>query len=642
MAQKSRKKQGSTEKAAKRKNPVVQKNIFAEQRGFWIAHWKEALVIILAVLAVYLRSMSYEFVLDDQIVITDNKFTKKGVDGVIDIFSNDSFTGYFGEQKDLVAGSRYRPLSLALFAVIHQFFGLNTQVYHLVNVLLYALLCLLIFRVLSLLFHERFEHVKWLAAIPFIGAVAYALHPVHTEAIANVKGCDEILAMLGAVAALYAVMRFVCQKSWVWLGVSGLCLFAGLFAKENAITFLAVIPMALYFFTQTRFKTWAIATAPAFLAAVSYVAIRYAIIGYLFSENTAEDLLNNPFLGMMPEQKAATILYTLGLYVKLLMFPYPLTHDYYPYHIPIMEWMDWRTILSALTYLALFGLAIIGTIRKQVYGFATLYFLATLSIVSNVFFPIGTFMNERFLFMPSLAFSIVFGYYAGTYMRSATSWKRITAIALTVLVIGGFAWRSWVRIPAWENTLSLNTAAIGVSSNSARANCFMGTALYQEALKVKHPGERLADMRRAEIYIDKSLAIVPDYLSANQMKSGVLAEYYRYDQDLDKLLVGFAEILERRPGVEYVAQYCEYLNKRDVDVQKLLDFYYHAGYEIIALRKQRYDYALKYLLYGYQLDPNNARINYGMGKAYIGWGDKQRSNFHLERAYQFDPSLKNQ
>jgi hypothetical protein len=385
-----------------------------------------------------------------------------------------------------------------------------------------------------------------------------------------------------------------------------------------------------------------IATVPALLAAGAYVAIRYAIIGYLFSENTSEDLLNNPFLGMMPEQKAATILYTLGLYVKLLIFPYPLTHDYYPYHIPIMEWMDWRTILSALAYLGLFGLAVIGTIRKKVYGFATLYFLATLSIVSNIFFPIGTFMNERFLFMPSLAFSIVFGYYAGTAMRSEVQWKRITAIAVTALVVAGFAWRSWVRIPAWENTLSLNTAAIGVSENSARANCFMGTALYQEALKIDHPGERLAEVRKAEIYVDKSLAIVPDYLSANQMKSGILAEYYRFDRDLDKLLIGFAGILERRPGVEYVAQYMEYLNKRDVDVQKLLDFYYHAGYEIIALRNQRYDYALKYLLYGYQLDPNNARINYGMGKAYIGWGDKQRSDFHLERAYQIDPGLRNQ
>jgi tetratricopeptide (TPR) repeat protein len=126
------------------------------------------------------------------------------------------------------------------------------------------------------------------------------------------------------------------------------------------------------------------------------------------------------------------------------------------------------------------------------------------------------------------------------------------------------------------------------------------------------------------------------------MKSGVVAEYYRFDRDLDKLLVGFAEILERRAGVEYVAQYCEYLNNRDIDVDKLLDFYYHVGYEIFAVQQKKYDYALKYLSYGYQLDPNDAKINFGMGKAYIGWGDQQRSQQHLDRAYALDPSLRNQ
>jgi tetratricopeptide (TPR) repeat protein len=79
-----------------------------------------------------------------------------------------------------------------------------------------------------------------------------------------------------------------------------------------------------------------------------------------------------------------------------------------------------------------------------------------------------------------------------------------------------------------------------------------------------------------------------------------------------------------------------------VDVQKLIDFYYHVGYEIFTLKLQRYDYALKYLTYGNQLDQNNARINYGMGQAYIGWGDASRSQYYLERAYALDPGLRPQ
>ncbi len=642
MAKRSRKKpQPATRRVKKKVRPALA-DIFTAQRRFWVSHWKEAVIVFISVVALYYRTLPYEFVLDDQIVISDNNYTKKGFDGIKDIFTHDSFTGYFGEQKDLVAGSRYRPLSLALFAIVDQFFGLNTRVYHGLNVLLYGLLCLLIFRVLSLLFYEHMERARWYASIPFIGTMVYALHPVHTEAIANIKGCDEILAMLGAMAALYAILRFVYRKSWFWLAASALLFFAGLMGKENTVTFLAVIPLTLYFFTKARRGTWMLATLPALAAALIYIAIRYSVIGYLFGATPSHDLLNNPFLNMNGSEKAATIMYTLGLYVKLLFYPHPLTHDYYPYHIPIMEWADIRTILSVAAYVVLFGLAIHGLLKKRIYGFASLYFMATLSIVSNIFFPIGTFMNERFLFMPSLGYCMVAGYYGGTYLHSPVLWKRALAGVLTLVLMTAFFWRSWVRIPAWKDAMHLNQAGVAVSKNSARANCFMGTALYKEAQNSTYADERLSLTRQAEIYVDRSLAIIPDYLSANQMKSGIAAEYYRFDRDLDKLLKSFAEILERKPNVDYIAQYCEYLNGQEVDVHKLLNFYYHVGYEIFSEKLHLYDYALKYLTYGYQLDPNDAKINYGMGKAYIGYGDLQRSQYYLDRAYSVDPSLRSQ
>lgn len=642
MAKKPTKKSQVVKTGSKKKISTPIRDVFAEQKGFWITHWKEALIIFSAAIAIYFKTIPYDFVLDDQIVIVDNNYTKKGIDGIGDIFSHDSFTGYFGEQKDLVAGSRYRPLSIAMFAVIHEYFGLNARVYHIVNILLYALLGLLIFRVLAVMFHEISEKHKWFGTAAFIGTLLYVVHPVHTEAVANIKGADELLAMLGAMATLYAVLRFAYRKSWTWLIASALFFIGGIMAKENTITFLAVIPITLYFFTKTQVQTWIVGTLPALVMAIAYVGIRYNVIGFIFSENTSQDLLNNPFLDMSGDQKSATILYTLGLYAKLLVFPHPLTHDYYPYHIPIMEWSDLGTLLSGVGYILLALLAIYGILKKQVYGYAIVYFLATLSIVSNVFFPIGTFMNERFLFMPSFAVSAVAGYYLSKGIHHTTPWVKWLTAGLIVLVLGVFTWRSYTRASVWENTLTLNSAAIKVSKNSARANCFMGTALFEKAREIKHVDEKLATVRQAEIYIDKSIEIVPDYLSANQMKSGVVAEYYRYNRDLDKLLSEFAIILQRKPSVEYIAQYCEYLNKQDTDVRKLLDFYYHVGYEIIALQLHRYDYALKYLSYGYQLDPNDPKINFGMGQAYIGYGDQQRSQIHLNKAYQTDPNLRNQ
>ena len=76
--------------------------------GFWKKHWKEAILIPLIAFGLYWMSIPYGYVLDDQIVITDNTFTQKGVAGIWDILSTESFSGYFGGQKDLVAGARYR------------------------------------------------------------------------------------------------------------------------------------------------------------------------------------------------------------------------------------------------------------------------------------------------------------------------------------------------------------------------------------------------------------------------------------------------------------------------------------------------------------------------------------------------------
>ena len=176
--------------------------------GFWKGHWKEALILFLLSVGIYAMTVPYEFVLDDQIVISENEFVKKGLSGISEIFSNDSFTGYFGEQKDLVAGARYRPLSIAMFAVEHELAGLDQRIYHAINILLYGLLVLILFRVVSL-FIKAPPKDYWFLAVPFVCALLFALHPVHTEAVANIKGRDEILALMGSLLTVYAVFRYI-------------------------------------------------------------------------------------------------------------------------------------------------------------------------------------------------------------------------------------------------------------------------------------------------------------------------------------------------------------------------------------------------------------------------------------------------
>ncbi|MEP6793172.1 MAG: glycosyltransferase family 39 protein [Saprospiraceae bacterium] len=610
--------------------------------GFWEMHWREALIIPILAFALYWMCLPYGYVLDDQIVITGNDYTKKGVSGIWEILSTESFSGYFHGQQDLVAGARYRPLSIISFAVEQSLFGDNRIERHFINILLYGLIGLLIFRVLSILFPKK-EAKNWLISIPFIAVILYILHPVHSEVVANIKGRDEIMTAIGAMGALYCVLRYLSSGKMNWLIFSGVAMFLGLMAKENAVTFLAVIPLTMYFFTNAKMKDYVAALIPSFIAFIIYMIIRTNVIGYVFdSGKKITDLMNDPFIGMNTGERYATILYTLGQYVRLLVYPHPLTHDYYPYHIPIMNFGKPGTLISLAIYLGLALLFFKLWKRKSIYAWAIGFFVATVSIVSNLFFPVGTFMNERFIFIPSIAFSVVCAWVFIQYgWNSEKKGVRFASIAILVFIMGAYIFKTYVRVPAWKDSLSLNGQAAMVSVNSARNNCFMGTALFEEArdMKENDPAKKLELLQEADYYVDKSLAMYPTYSSANQIKSGLVAERYLRDGDLQRLLDDFTTILNAAPHTEYVPQFLDYLNGR-APKESMIDFYYKTGYELLTKTKREYPTAVNILKLGEKIAPDDPRILFGLGKAFYGGGDQVQGTKYLERAYQINPGLR--
>src|SRR5881392_3162646 len=75
-----------------------------------------ALFFFLLAIPLYANTLRNGYAVDDALFITDNAYTKSGIRGIPDIFTHDSFQGYFHERKSLVSGGRYRPLSIATFA----------------------------------------------------------------------------------------------------------------------------------------------------------------------------------------------------------------------------------------------------------------------------------------------------------------------------------------------------------------------------------------------------------------------------------------------------------------------------------------------------------------------------------------------
>lgn len=575
--------------------------------GFWSNHWIPALFLLALAFALYYVGLKYGYVLDDEMTYWKNEYVQKGFAGIRQIFSTDSFMGYFKEQKFLLEGGRYRPLSLATFAMEVEFFGPNKPAAgHFFNVLLYGLTGILIYRILLGLFPVR-EGGRWYFSLPFIASTLFILHPLHVECVANIKGRDEILALLGGLGALWATLKYFDTKAWWWLALSAILLLFGMFAKENALTFVAVIPLTVWFFTRVSIERALLATLPLLAAALIFIWARYAALGYLLDPGkiSGSDIMNNPFYGMTGQEEMATIFLTLGWYIKLLFVPHPLTIDYYPYHVPKVSWSDWRALLGLIMTVGM-GLWALWDIRKRsIPAYAILYYLLTLSIVSNLFVSVGTFMNERFLYMPSLGFCILAGWFFARKLPELIKEKPDVAYPLGMIVFGIIAglmaYRVITRIPDWQSGFTLNRAAVQVSEGSARSHCFYATGLYEEKyVPSKDPAERKRLVEEMEYHVKRSLEINPTYGAALIMKFNVAAARFDIDHQLDKFFHVAEDVLEKIPYNatfrKNLAAYLKYLDGSNAD--KYMAFCYRVGYEYFWKKKNDPTAALFFLEFG--------------------------------------------
>ncbi|MCK5171080.1 MAG: hypothetical protein KAQ75_14475, partial [Bacteroidales bacterium] len=181
---------------------------------------------------------------------------------------------------------------------------------HFINVLLFALTGFVLLVLLEKLF-VNFLAKTWYSSIPFLATLIFIAHPIHTEVVANIKGRDEILSLLGALSAMYFIFQYFDKKKSYFLIISFVFFLTGLFSKEIAVTFLAIIPVSIYFSNRDKnpFKNIIVSLIPLSLAAFVYFIVRHKVLGDLSFEPSSE-LMNNSFLGMSFLDKYATIFYT--------------------------------------------------------------------------------------------------------------------------------------------------------------------------------------------------------------------------------------------------------------------------------------------------------------------------------------------
>ena len=577
-------------------------------------------LVVLSVLAfgLYASTVRFDYALDDTMVITGNKFTQRGFDGIGDIFRYESFRGYFGEQKNLLEGDRYRPLSIATFAAEVSIFGKgNKAAGHFINILLYVLTAVLMFRVLLFMFpnkntKEDASKFSPFFTVPFIATALFIAHPLHVEVVANIKGRDEILALLGELGTLYFTFRYLNNKTSKYLIASFAAFLVGIFSKESAITFLAVVPLTAHFFTNATFSEKIKVTMPIIIGTLFYLMMRVNAIGYLLDGKEVADLMNNPFYGMSLGDRLATVFYTLLLYLKLHIFPHPLTHDYYPFQIPKMTWTDWQSLLSLALHVGLVAVILRGWKKRTVWAYAAAFYIITLSIVSNLVVSVGTFMNERFVYHASLGFCIAAAYLLMVVLdKNKENNKNVLGMGIAALFVVGFSIKTLIRVPDWYSGATLNASAIINSPNSARSNCFYAISIWEDKF-LKLPPNATNEQKKALLdemkpYFERSLQILPKYSAALKMWAGVAGEYHKIDNNLDNLLKEFERI--NRAGVyePFTIQYLTYVNNRvatKADAEKLQAFYT----SMLAFFKQNYSATVLPVEYQKLLDEIQGRM----------------------------------
>lgn len=148
-------------------------------------------IMAITVLLLYGKTVKYEYVLDDDLYITNHPIVQKGIAGVAAIFSQRSldYISTAGGQQP------YRPMTLFSFSIEKTLFDSAPQMAHLVNVLLLLILGLGIFQLLIHWFPKVHKEILFAVVMLFIA------HPIHTEVVANVKSRDELLAMVFGIYA---------------------------------------------------------------------------------------------------------------------------------------------------------------------------------------------------------------------------------------------------------------------------------------------------------------------------------------------------------------------------------------------------------------------------------------------------------
>ncbi|UCF18866.1 MAG: tetratricopeptide repeat protein [Gemmatimonadota bacterium] len=401
-----------------------------------IALVSAALVALLAV-GVYANSLSNGFAYDDDFIIKLRGLVH-GLGQLPELLTAPYWPPGF-------TAGLYRPLLLLSFAVDWAVWGGDPFGFHLVNVLLHAVVSVLVLVFLRRLF-------PWWAAL--IGALIFAVHAVHTEAVANIVGRGELIVAIFALVACLIFMRSARQGQ---LSAGPIVLITSCFVLASLTKELGVVIPGLLLATDLPlvarrcvgdFRSYIRRRLPLFIAlTVALVLVfvaRWLALGI--------PLQSQPDRLFAVDDSYTTRLFTMWRvwprYFELFLFPLDLSADYSPAVILPASGPTPLGLAGLFLALLILALAILWFRKAPEFSLAVAWAGITLLPVSNLVIMAEIILAERTLYLPSVSVSII----AALALSKASRQRRRWLFLALIVWVAFFSVVTVRRNPVWYST----------------------------------------------------------------------------------------------------------------------------------------------------------------------------------------------
>ncbi|KAI6660292.1 Transmembrane and TPR repeat-containing protein [Oopsacas minuta] len=337
------------------------------------------------------------FVFDDtEAILTNSDVTGNG--SMAGVFSHD----FWGEDiRSKSSHKSYRPITVLMFRLDSYWSGeeLNPAVFHIHNVILYVVVCLLYRSVVERLSGSS-DTADW-------SAVLFASHPIHTESVSGIVGRAEM------TSSIFYLLGIATWMNSLWGGVNGTIWLLGtgmlgglaMLSKEQGITVLGVCMLwELLLIINGQYKCnlwWVMCRSVIYF--VSILTLGY--LRWILMEGnipTFQEVDNPASFASDWLTRILTYNYIWALNTYLLALPFWLCFDWSMGCIPLIDTLlDGRNVISLLMWL-LISILVYRSVKNMELSCGIVAITIPFLPATNLLFRVGFVVAERTLFVPSM------------------------------------------------------------------------------------------------------------------------------------------------------------------------------------------------------------------------------------------------